>query len=156
MPVYRTYDCHTCSQTRFAEFCVCMIDCARMHILACLAPGWNSRVLKRLPTNHRTLQYQTVQQTRVMRNDCNALCGAHTGATTTINCSRNVVALNPLYKHTILYTRTRMLTKHLQLNAIHTPVASDPLSFTVLYSNEINHIRTGLFFLGVYDTQEPI
>ena len=51
---------------------------------------------------------------------------------------------------------TRMLTTQLQLNAIHTPAVSDPLSFTVLYSNKINHTRTDLFFLGVYDTQEPI
>ena len=51
-------------------------------------------------------------------------------------------------QHTYMYVlyvvpATRMLTRHLQLNAIHTPVASDPLAFTVL---KINHTRTDLFF----------
>ena len=41
---------------------------------------------------------------------------------------------------------THMLTRHLQLNAIHTTVASDPLSHTVLYSNKTNHTRTDLMF----------
>ena len=52
---------------------------------------------------------------------------------------------------------TRMLACHLQLNAIHTLGASDPLSSIILYFSKTNNTRADLiFWVCIYGTQEPI